>query len=194
VRLVDRTEVLRLGDYEAIRPQFRARIISEKKQRRFAIGERISGVFETHDSVLMQIQEMLRTERITREAAIDHEIETYNELVPRDGELSITAMIEIDDKAERDAFLMKAIGIEKAFFVTVDGERFSGQVNPTRLLDDRASAVIYLKFALAPAAAAKLRAGNAKVAIGVEHAAYSAQSALPSDVAQAIAADLKEPS
>jgi hypothetical protein len=194
VRLVDRTEILRLGDYEAIRPQFRARIISEKKQRRFSIGDRVSGVFETHDSVLMQIQEMLRTERITREAAIDHEIETYNELVPRDGELSITAMIEVDDKAERDAFLTKAIGLEKAFFVTVDGERFSGQVNPTRLLDDRASAVIYLKFVLSSGAAAKLRAGNAKIAIGVEHAAYSAQSELPPDVAEAIAQDLKEPS
>lgn len=197
MRNVERNEILRIGDYEAVRPQFRARVIAEKKQRRVRIGERVSAVFETHDSVLLQIQEMLRTERITREQAIQHEIETYNELVPSQDELSLTAMIEVDDKAERDRFLVAAKGIEQAFYVEVDGERYRGKVNPARLLDDRASAVIYVKFTLPTAVADRLRKGNGStpaVAVGVDHAAYAARETLPADVTASIAADLREPS
>lgn len=194
MRPVDRSEILKLGEYEAVRPQFRARVIAEKKERRFSIGDRVSAVFETHDSVLMQIQEMLRTERITREAAILHEIETYNELVPNKDELSITAMIEIDDKATRDQFLIDAKGIEEAFFVEIDGERFSGRVNPARRLDDRASAVIYLNFPLDAENAERVRSGSAKVAVGVDHPAYHARNELAPSVVAALSADLKEPS
>lgn len=192
---VDRNEILRLGDYEQVRPQFRARVIAEKKKRRIRIGERVSAVFETHDSVLMQVQEMLRTERITREPAIWHEIETYNELVPGEGELSLTAMIEIDDKDERDRFLIAARGIESAFFVEVDGEKFCGKVNPARVLDDRASAVLYLKFTMARPAAERVRAGKASsVAVGVEHDAYTARETLSPAVVACLAEDLREPS
>lgn len=191
---VERTEIMRIGEYEAVRPQFRTRVIAEKKARRVAIGDRMSAVFETHDSVLLQIQEMLRTERITREAAIEHEIETYNELVPRENELSLTALIEIEEKAERERFLIAAHGIEAALYVDVDGERAKGTVSPARLLEDRASAVIYLKFQLSPAAANRIREGQATVAVGVEHAAYNARTELTADLKRALAEDLREPS
>ena len=93
MRKVERGELLGLAEYEQIRPQFRSRIIAEKTERRLVAGE-VSVTFENHDTVLFQIQEMLRTERITKEAAIDHEIETYNELVPGpnlDGLVQISA-------------------------------------------------------------------------------------------------------
>src|SRR5262245_2072838 len=96
---IERGEVLGLAEYESIRDRFRARVIEEKKARRVALGPNATCVFENRDTALMQIQEMLRTERITREAAILHEIETYNQLVPGDHELSATVLIEIDDKA-----------------------------------------------------------------------------------------------
>src|SRR5450432_3314744 len=108
MKTVERSELLGLADYETIRPQFRARVIEEKKQRRIAIGPRATALFENHDTVLLQIQEMLRTERITREASIQHEIDTYNEFIPGAGEVSCTIMIEIDDKTERDTFLVAA--------------------------------------------------------------------------------------
>src|SRR5262245_6814472 len=124
---VERGEVLGIADYEAIRERFRARVIEEKKRRRAKLGDRASIVFENHDTVLMQIQEMLRTERITREASILHEIETYNDLIPGAAELSATALVEIEDKAERDTFLTAAAGLDKAFFIAVDGERCAGK-------------------------------------------------------------------
>jgi hypothetical protein len=63
---IERGEVLGLAEYEAIRDRFRARVIEEKKARRTTLGDRASCLFENRDTVLMQIQEMLRTERISR--------------------------------------------------------------------------------------------------------------------------------
>src|SRR5438477_13111247 len=94
---VERSEILGLAEYETIRDRFRARVIEEKRIRRVQLGAKATAVFENHDTVLMQVQEMLRTERITKESSIAHEIATYNELVPKDNELSATVMIEIAD-------------------------------------------------------------------------------------------------
>ena len=60
-----RNEILPLGEYEMIRDRFRARVIEEKRPRRIQLGEHLSVVLENRDSVMLQIQEMLRTERIT---------------------------------------------------------------------------------------------------------------------------------
>jgi len=79
---VDRSEVLGLGEYEQIRERFRRRVIEDKRARRVPLGGHMTVLFENHDTVLFQIQEMLRTERISAAQAVRHEIETYNQLVP----------------------------------------------------------------------------------------------------------------
>ena len=187
---VTRAEILDLGEYEKIRDRFRARVIDEKKRRRGRLGDRMSFVFENHDTALLQIQEMLRTERITREAAVLHEIETYHELVPGDHELSATFMIEIDDKAERDAFLVDASGLEGAIALVCDGQKIPATVAPSRLLEGRASAVIYAKFLLPDAPRARVARGDGALSLVVEHAAYQAEVALPLAVARSLAEDL----
>ncbi len=190
---VDRGEILGLAEYESVRERFRARVIAEKKLRRVQLGPRATAVFENHDTMLMQIQEMLRTERITRAAAVQHEIDTYNELVPGQGELSCTVMIEIVDKAERDAFLQQALGFEKHVWLVADGEHV-----PARALDrgtpqDRTTAVHYLKFSLPAAIAALLRSGvPAEVVLEVDHPAYAARAILPRETLASLAADLQE--
>ena len=98
MKKVKRDELLDLGAYEQIRERFRAAVIEEKRNRRFSVSDELSIVFENHTTVLFQIQEMLRTERITREAPIQHELETYNELIPAPGELSATLFVEIADR------------------------------------------------------------------------------------------------
>ena len=95
------------------------------------VGDRVSALFENRDTVLLQIQEMLRTERITREAGVQHEIATYNQLVPGPRELSATLMIEVPDQAEREAFLDRARGIEKHVALVVDGEHVADCSTPT---------------------------------------------------------------
>lgn len=189
---VERSEVLSIGDYEAIRAQFRARIIEEKRHRRFSLGDRAFGVFENHDTALLQIQEMLRTERITREGAILHEIETYNELVPGDRELSCTILVTVDDKEERDRFLAQLQGVERTIAITVDGRRFPATWDEQRTEPDRASAVLYLKFPLDAEATNALRSGKAQAAtISVDHPVYRAEATLDRSLLASLAEDFR---
>jgi hypothetical protein len=188
MKAIERGELLPLADYETIRPRFRARVIEEKKRRRVALGPRATVLFENRDSVLLQIQEMLRTERITREAAIAHEMETYNAFIPGDRELSCTVMLEIDDKDDREKFLVDARGIESAFSIVVGGERAMGKTTPDRILSDRASAVIYLKIALSEGA---MKAFSSGASLEVDHPAYKAKVDLPREVIAAIVEDLE---
>ena len=195
---IDRSELLGLAEYEKIREQFRGRIIAEKKARRVALGPNASCVFENRDTALMQIQEMLRTERITRPAAIDHEIETYNQLVPGDHELSATVLIEIDEKADRETFLFEAKGLDRAFALIVDGACCHGKHDEARESPDRTTAVHYLKFPLEPAAESALRDVLAKkrkpadvtIELVVEHPRYSAKTVLAASLVQSLAEDL----
>jgi hypothetical protein len=187
---VEREEVLGLAEYETVRGPFRSRVIEEKKRRRVSLGPRATAVFENHDTVLLQVQEMLRTERITREAAVQHEIETYNQLVPESDELSATLMVEIPDAAEREAFLASAAGLENHIALVVDERRIPARFDPSRVLPDRASAVLYLKFALPQPAAAAIRQGKGKASLTVDHPAYAATAELGPAVRASLAEDL----
>ncbi len=187
---VERGEILGLAEYDLVRARFRARVINEKKLRRVALGGRVTAVFENHDTVLLQIQEMLRTERITREAAVLHEVDTYNQLVPAPGELSATLMVEIPDPGEREAFLDAVRGFERHVALLVDGERFAATFDPTRVLPDRASAVLYVKFPLSAPAGDAIRARRGSVSLTVDHPAYGAEVTLGADVLASLAEDL----
>lgn len=197
---VERDEVLGLAAYEQIRDAFRARVIAEKKARRVFLGDHASCLFENHDTVLLQIQEMLRTERITREAAILHEIETYNELIAKKGELSATILVEIPDKEVRDRFLVEAAGLETSFVVVVDGVECKGQVDPSRVDPSRTTAVHYVKFDLVPAAEQKLRdvlekkraPADLPIELRSTHAKYNHSAKLPPALVLSLAEDLLE--
>ena len=68
--------------YERERDEFRADIIALKKRRRVALGDLMTIVFENTDTMRFQIQEMARAERMLTDEQIEHEVETYNELIP----------------------------------------------------------------------------------------------------------------
>lgn len=195
---IERGEVLGLAEYETVRDRFRARVIDEKKRRRVKLGALASCVFENRDTALLQIQEMLRTERITREAAVLHEIETYNQLVPGERELSATVLVEIDEKPERERFLVEAKGLDRAFSLVVDGEKCPGKHDEAREHPDRTTAVHYLKFPLGERAFRALRdvlekkrqPADVTVEVAVEHPRFTARAPLPADAVASIAEDL----
>jgi hypothetical protein len=188
---IQRSEILPLGEYEMIRGRFRARVIEEKRPRRVKLGDHISATFENRDSVLLQIQEMLRTERITSEGAVMHEIETYNELVPGPGQLSVTLFVEIPDKDLRDRMLVDLAGLEESIFLEVDGERFpvSGK-REEGYIEGRTTAVHYLKVRLSAEAVNELRAKRAKAALVVAHPRYEARADFGKATLAALAEDL----
>ena len=190
MKAVERNEVLELGEYEEVREHFRRRVIELKRLRRVPLGGNITVLFENRDTVLYQIQEMIRTERITREDAISHEIETYNELLPGKDELSATIFIEFPERTERERMLVALTGIESKFYLEVDGVRMAARNETRGALPDRTTAVHYVKYPLGEVAARAIRARKANVVLGVDHPAYRAEATLVRRTLEEIANDL----
>ena len=196
MKKVERNELLGLGEYEQIRPQFRARVIAEKQERRVLVSDEISALFENHDTALFQIQEMLRTERISKEAAILHELETYNELVPGEAELSATMFVEIADAATRDRRLIELAGLEGKIALEVLGVRIAGRNETRGVLPDRTTAVHYVKFPLGKELAARLAERGAKDAQGamfflLEHPKLTVRKEVAAATVRNLADDLR---
>lgn len=195
---IDKSEVLGLADYEVIRERFRRRIIEEKKRRRVQLGSSVSVLFENRDTTLLQIQEMLRTERITRPSAVQHEIDTYNENLGGEDELSCTLMIEIVDPVEREAFLRAAVGFERHVTFVALGERVAARaVAREGQQPDRTTAVHYLKFPLPESVAGALRTARTPsmtpaVTLRVDHPCYQAEATLSPETVLDLGEDLRE--
>jgi hypothetical protein len=187
---VARDELLDLAAYESIREHFRARVIAEKRHRYVALGERMTLLFENHDTVLFQIQEMLRTERISQEPAIAHEIATYNELIPGDGELSATIFIEYPEAREREQMMVRLAGIEDKFYLSVDGKRAVLVPDSRGTETTRTMAVHYVKFQLGELATKALSRAEVEVLVGVEHPEYRAQTRLSRETLDSLRRDL----
>lgn len=193
MRKVDRSELLDLGAYEQIRERFRNRVIASKQVRRLQLGPHMSLVFENHDTVLLQIQEMIRTERLSDERAIQHELETYNELLPEGDKLSATLFIEYDDPAQRSDMLRRFASLREQVVLRVgDGHaraRFS--VHHGEELD-RLPAVNYLIFELDPGARARLADPAGTATLVVDHPDYAVSVALSSQLRAELAHDLAQ--
>ncbi len=194
MRPIERGEILPIGDYELIRPHFRARVIAEKRPRRVEFGEHFAVLFENRDSVLLQIQEMLRTERITAEPAILHEISTYNDLVPGPRQLSVTMFVQIPDRELRERMLVELAGLEDSLGFEVDGELFPARgPRPAGWIAERTTAVHYLKATLSESAVAAIVGGAATVALRLEHPRLSLRTELGRATLRALAEDLATP-
>jgi hypothetical protein len=107
-------DIADLRAYERGRDEFRQHIIDLKKIRRISIGPVVTLVFENRDTMLFQIQEMARAERILSDEGIQIELDTYNPLIPDPGQLSATLFIELTSKAEMEHWLPRLVGIERA--------------------------------------------------------------------------------
>ncbi len=194
MRPVVASELLDLGAYEAVRDRFVDRMVRDKRARRVRVSDETSAVFENHDTVLFQVQEMVRAERITADAAIAHELETYNELVPAPFELSATMFVEIVDKEPRDRRLVELAGLEGHIALDVLGTRVRGRNESRGVLPDRTTAVHYVKFPLGEALAARrvaaARQGAAEVAFVLDHPRLSVSTPLPAAVVQSLVGDL----
>lgn len=186
-------DVLPRAEYEKVRPEFRRRVIEIKRRRRVALGEFLSVVFENRDTVLFQVQEMIRTERIDEPAAVLQEVEVYNDLIPGEGELRATLFIEIPDLARLERMLPRLVGVESALSLRIgDKETVPGVPDPGRSKEDKTSTVHYLTFRLTPSAREALRRGEDPVLLAVDHPAVRATAQLPPETVASLAADLAE--
>ena len=192
MKKIELDDVKNLHEYEKVRDAFRREIIALKTRRRVAVGDRLSFVFENRRTVLFQIQEMVRAERIVADHRVQDEIDVYNELIPDPGELSATMLIEIEDQSQIKPELDRFMGIDSGQHVWLQIGRdwaVPGQFEAGHSKEDKLAAVHFVRFALpAPARAAFARE---PVAVVVEHPSYRARAELSSDVRAALLEDLQ---
>jgi hypothetical protein len=159
-----------------------ASVMAAKAARRIHVGEYLTFLFENRTTVRYQVQEMLRVEKIVREADVAHELATYNELLGADGELGCTLLVEIDDPEVRAQKLGRWVDLPDHVYVELaDGRRVRPNVDERQRESGRLSTVQYLKF----------RAGESvPVAIGCDHPEQSARTELAAEQRAALAEDL----
>jgi Protein of unknown function (DUF3501) len=182
-------DILGFTAYEKVRQQFREEIIEKKKLRRISLGEKVSMVFENRDTVIFQIQEMLRAERIGDLDKIREEIAVYNELVPNAGELSATLFLEIEDQSHLRDELLEFLGIDEAVSFKVGTHVVPGRFEEGRSKEDKISAVQYVKFPF-DAAARQAFLDGARSELVIDHPNYKAVTVLADEVRKALARDL----
>ncbi|MCG8557915.1 MAG: DUF3501 family protein [Proteobacteria bacterium] len=191
MRKVERSELLPLGEYEVVRARFRNRVIALKRARRVQLGQHLSLVFENHDTVLLQIQEMLRAERITDNDAIAHELETYNELIPEPGALSATLFVEYEDRVERRRKARQLSDLEQHLFLIFGAQRVRARFRRQPGEEPgRTPAVNYVTFEVSEAAQRELNNPGALVAIEVIHPHYTSRMVISAATRQQLLADL----
>jgi len=148
MKLVTPQELLPAADYEEKRTDIRQHIIALKKRRRITVGEYITLVFENRETVLFQIQEMLRTERIFAPEKIQEECDVYNALLPGTDELSATLFIEITDPDKIQELLdsFKGIDNHNIVAISIKGEEIFANFEAGHSKEDKVSAVHFVRF------------------------------------------------
>ncbi len=179
---VQRSEILDFVTYEEQREQIRAASLAAKELRRIEVSEHFTFLFENHDTVRYQVLEMVRIERIVKEADILHELQTYNELLHDSGQLSCTFLIGIDDEVDRDQKLRAWLGLNEHIYATLPDDR---RVRPTwdarQVGEDRLSSVQYLTFEFG---------ADAPVALGIDWTGLEAETTLTPEQRAALQEDL----
>ena len=179
---VERKEIIDYVTFEDQRDGVRDEVMAAKALRRVHIGEYLTLLFENHLTMRYQIQEMVRVERLVKEADIQHEIDTYNEVLGGDGEFGCTLLIEIDDPAVRNVKLREWWQLpEKIYLLLEDGTRISATFDERQRGDDRVSSVQYMKFNTG---------GRVPIAAGVDLPGLQAETRLTDDQRQALSKDL----
>jgi hypothetical protein len=190
VRKLTLADIKDLREYERERDAFRAEIIATKRRRRIPLGDLMTIVFENAATMRFQIQEMARAERMLRDEQIAHEVETYNELIPNDGELSGTLFIEIDDPQSLAYWLPRLVGVHEHVHLEVGSEVVTGRAQDVERLtrSETTTTVHYLKFALTDD---QQRAfGDAPVRLLVDHPEYQAATLLTDEQRDELLGDL----
>ena len=168
-------DIMPLDVYIKNRKELRKNIVSFKKDRRIALGPYATFYFESYETMLAQVQEMLYIEKGGEEQLKD-ELTAYNPLIPNGKELTATLMFEIDNPVSRSAFLSKVGGIEEKVFIRIDG--VSIKASPEKDVDrtsaeGKASSVQFIHFKFNDEQIQKFKLEGAEVEIGINHKEYS---------------------
>ena len=174
-RQVEKKDLMPADVYAEIRKKIRKELVEFKKNRRIALGPYATFYFESFETMVAQIQEMLHIEKGGDEQLKD-ELTAYNPLVPNGKELTATLMFEIDNPLSRGAFLGKVGGIEEKIFIKIDNEIVKAvpedDVDRTSA-EGKASSVQFIHFKFNDDQINKIKTGNASIELGIDHKEYA---------------------
>lgn len=176
--------------YEKTREEVRARIIRVKAPRRIAIGDSVTLLFENRETLRYQIQEMLRAESIDSPAGIQEQLDVYNGLLPSDGELSATLMIDVTDEKRIAETLRRLIGLDERLFLRFGAHELRAVFEGGRSDGKRISAVQFIRFQLDPDSRQAFLSAPA-VRLELRHPDYQAAVDLGPESLASLRADLQ---
>ena len=174
-REIQKEDIMPLDVYIEKRRELRKNIVDYKKNRRVALGPYATFYFESYETMLAQVQEMLYIEKGGDEQLQD-ELTAYNPLIPNGKELTATLMFEIDNPISRAAFLGKVGGIEETVFMKINGEKIKAvpeeDVDRTSS-EGKASSVQFIHFNFTDDQIDKFQSNSSEIELGIDHKEYS---------------------
>ena len=177
---IQKSDIMPLDVYVKQRKELRKNIVEFKKDRRISVGPYATFYFESYETMLAQVQEMLYIEKGGDEQLND-ELTAYNPLIPDGKELVATLMFEIDNPISRAAFLGKVGGIEENVFMKIDGKVVKAipeeDVDRTSS-EGKASSVQFVHFKFNDLQIEKIKSLSSKIEVGIDHMEYSHSTTL----------------
>ena len=190
-RQIEKEDLLSSDVYAKSRKQIRKDLVEFKKNRRIALGPYATFYFESFETMVAQVQEMLHIEKGGDEQLKD-ELIAYNPLVPNGKELTATLMFEIDNPISRSAFLGKVGGIEEKIFMKINDEIIKAapeeDVDRTSA-EGKASSVQFIHFKLNDDQISKFKSDSATIELGIDHKEYTHTTRLAENSVKSLCAD-----
>ena len=190
-KLIQKEDIMPLDVYTKQRKELRKSIVEFKKDRRVPLGPYATFYFESYETMLAQVQEMLYIEKGGDEQLKD-ELLAYNPLVPNGKELTATLMFEIDNPISRAAFLGKVGGIEETVYMRISGEIIKAvpeeDVDRTSA-EGKASSVQFIHFKFNDEQIKKFKSNSSLVEVGIDHNEYSHSTKLSDVTVKSLSAD-----
>ena len=190
-REIQKSDIMPLDAYIKDRKEIRKNIVNFKKNRRVALGPYATFYFESYETMLAQVQEMLYIEKGGDEQLHD-ELIAYNPLIPNGKELTATLMFEIDNPISRAAFLGKVGGIEEMVFMKINGETVKAvpeeDVDRTSA-EGKASSVQFIHFNFTDEQIQKFKSNDVNIELGMDHKEYSHTTKLSKENIASLSAD-----
>ena len=190
-KIILKEDIMPLDVYTSQRKELRKKIVDFKKNRRIPLGPYATFYFESFETMLAQVHEMLYIEKGGDEQLKD-ELTAYNPLVPNGKELTATLMFEIDNPVSRASFLGKVGGIEEKVYMKVDGDLIKAipeeDVDRTSA-EGKASSVQFIHFKFNDEQIKKFKSDLSEIEIGIDHAEYSHSTKLNLPTIKSLSAD-----
>ena len=190
-RFIEKEDLIVFEEYAKNRKKIRKDLVEFKKNRRVSIGPYATFYFESFETMLAQVQEMLHIEKGGDEQLKD-ELNAYNPLIPKGKELIATLMFEIDDPTSRVDFLGKVGGIEEKVYIKVDEEIIKAvpETDVDRTSSEgKASSVQFVHFNFSSKQIKKFKDLNNNIYLGIDHRLYNHLIKIPNNIVETLAKD-----